>query len=232
MEDAKSEALFPAQVGPLLPAKQEEFLSAYLSCGIGTEAVRAVWPEECEQIGPSAVSERARSLLRSPRIKSRLEELKEARAIDIAAKYAPTRDRVMGVLSAQAFTVFPDVVRYGDGDMTIKDFAELSPEQKVCIQSFTINKKTGAVKVELYDSNKAANDLAKYMGMDKSVPTNTIPSLHIHLGGTDTAPAPPQPMKPAVPVAEAVAALVAAPVTVPGAPSLVAMDGDGDGEDG
>lgn len=77
-----------------------------------------------------------------------------------------TPEAVLFQLRAIATTDATDIIGVKDGQLTVSDTGQLSPEQKAAIAS--IEKSTGGVKVKLYDKLKALELLCKLMGLGEA----------------------------------------------------------------
>jgi phage terminase small subunit len=83
--------------------------------------------------------------------------------------------RILREYAKMAFTDLPGIVDYKKGRMSLKDFDELTPEQRGCIKKYKVRTMTKIVdgdpvdvdhvEIELHDKNHALDMLGKYLGM-------------------------------------------------------------------
>ena len=74
-----------------------------------------------------------------------------------------TKETILGELAAIGFARLPDYISLENGEMTVKDFADLTAEQGAAVAS--LEKGAGGLKLKFYDKLKALELLGKSMGI-------------------------------------------------------------------
>lgn len=149
-----------------LTIKQEKFVLKYLECGNASEAYRFAY--DCSKMSDSTVWANASRLLNDSKVIARLEYLRNnlAEAAGISA---------LQIIREHQKIAFSNFSRLRNGWMELKDFQELSDEEKACIQSVETKKTTRYtkegdpieeewVKIRLYDKQKALDSIVNMLG--------------------------------------------------------------------
>ena len=152
-----------------LTPKQEKFALRYLECGDASEAYKCAY--SCSKMKKATITRKAFDVLHLPKVQAYLNENREA----AQARTGITVDRVLREYGRVAFTNLPGIIHYGKGIMSLKDFENLTIEQKSCIKKFkVISRKMDVdgemlevlrVEVELHDKLRALDSIAKHLGM-------------------------------------------------------------------
>jgi len=82
----------------------------------------------------------------------------------MAQKAEITAERVLDEIRKLAFSNLPDVLTVTGGTVTIKDFAELSPDVKAAIESVR-ETKDGCLAIKMHDKRASLEMLMKYLGL-------------------------------------------------------------------
>ena len=166
---------------PKLTIKQEKFVLKYLECGNASEAYRFAY--NCSKMSDNAIWNAASILMDDPKVTQRIDYLKNnlAEAAGISA---------LQIIREHQKIAFSNFSRHRNGWMELKDFQELSDEEKACIQSVETKKTTRYtkegepieeewVKIRLYDKQKSLDSISEMLGYDQksSVTQNII--IHI-----------------------------------------------------
>lgn len=122
---------------PKLTIKQEKFVLKYLECGNASEAYRFAY--DCSKMSDKTVWEKASKLLSDGKVRARIDYLKAhlAEAAGISA---------LRIIREHQKIAFSNFSRLRNGWMELKDFQELSDEEKACIQSVETKKQQGILK--------------------------------------------------------------------------------------
>lgn len=154
---------------PKLTIKQEKFVLKYLECGNASEAYRFAY--NCSKMSDNTIYNKASKLLNKGEIRARLDYLKNnlAEAVGISA---------LQIIREHQKIAFSNFSRLRNGWMELKDFQELSDEEKACIQSVETKKTTRYtkegepveeewVKIRLYDKQKSLDSISEMLGYDQ-----------------------------------------------------------------
>lgn len=135
-----------------LTAKQEMFCKEYLVDLNATQAaIRAGYSEKTAYaIGHENLSK--------PDIQENLSKLVKTRM----DKFEINADKVLNEISNIAFSDLTDIVGLSNGVISVKDFNELTKEQRACISSAEQDK-DGMIKIKLYDKLSALEKLGKHL---------------------------------------------------------------------
>ena len=149
-----------------LTLKQEKFVNRYLECGNASEAYRHAY--DCQKMRDSVVWSKASQLLSNGKVRERVEYLKShlAEASGITA---------LRILREHEKIAFSDATRVRSGWMTLKEFEQLTPEERACIKSVEtkirkVMTQDGQevmdeqVKVTVYDKQKALDSITAMLG--------------------------------------------------------------------
>ena len=152
-----------------LTIKQEKFVLKYLECGNESDAYRFAY--DCSKMKNSTVWANASRLLNNSKVIARLEYLRNnlAEAAGISA---------LQIIREHQKIAFSNFSRLRNGWMELKDFQELSDEEKACIQSVETKKTTRYtkegdpieeewVKIRLYDKQKSLDSISEMLGYDQ-----------------------------------------------------------------
>lgn len=122
---------------PKLTIKQEKFVLKYLECGNASEAYRFAY--NCSKMSDNAIWNAASILMDDPKVTQRIDYLKNnlAEAAGISA---------LQIIREHQKIAFSNFSRLRNGWMELKDFQELSDEEKACIQSVETKKRQGILK--------------------------------------------------------------------------------------
>lgn len=149
-----------------LTIKQEKFCLKYLECGNASEAYRYAF--NCRNMSDNAIWSEASCLLDNPKVAQRVEYLKThlAEAAGISA---------LQIIREHQKIAFSDATRIRTGWMSLRDFENLTPDEKACIKSVE-TKQTKRVtddgdeiideqiKVTLYDKQKSLDAIWDKLG--------------------------------------------------------------------
>lgn len=149
-----------------LTIKQEKFCNKYLECGNASEAYRYAY--NCSNMSESTVWENASRQLANSKVTARIEYLKAhlAEAAGISA---------LRIIREHQKIAFSDATRIRNGWMSLKDFEELTSDEKACIKSIQTKQVkrvtlTGEeiieefVKIECYDKQKSLDSIMNMLG--------------------------------------------------------------------
>jgi phage terminase small subunit len=128
-----------------LTLKQQRFVEQYLILGSAVEAAR--------RAGYSARSAQriACNLMKLPHVADAVRRGNAARA----AKAEVTAERVLAELGR--------IARWGPEGVTLREEAELGPEDKAAIAEIAAPKGEGSARVKLHDKQRALDSLAKHL---------------------------------------------------------------------
>lgn len=136
--------------------KQELFVKEYLKDLNKTQAyIRAGY--KCKNENVAAAS--AVKLLRNPKIMKKIQEEMQKRE----HRTEVTQDRVLKEIAHLAFTDRTGIVNLESNRVIIKDFSELTPEQRACIAGVKEGK--FGIEVTFYNKEKALEMLGRHLGM-------------------------------------------------------------------
>lgn len=146
--------------------KQEKFCNKYLECGNASEAYRFAY--NCQKMSDTTIQNNAYMLLQNSEIKARIEYLKThlAEAAGISA---------LRIIREHQKIAFSDATRVRSGWMTLKEFNELTDDEKACIKSIETKqtKRVASdgeivideiVKITCYDKQKALDSIVNMLG--------------------------------------------------------------------
>lgn len=159
-----------------LTIKQEAFAQEVFRIGNQAEAYRVVY-HHSRRWKDETVWQKASRLMR--KVGARVAEL-QGRAANEAMI---TRTQWLDEWKALAFTNLPGIINFEKGKMTITEFAELTEDQRKCIQSFKVKTESEMqwdeaegkmmpvpvqyVEVKLYSKIEALVNIGKALGFDK-----------------------------------------------------------------
>lgn len=156
--------------------KQEKFCNKFVECGNASEACRHAY--SCDNWKEHSVWIKASKLLKSTKVALRVKELQN----ELKSKSDITKE---GNLKALANIAYTSIASFHKTWVDLKDFEELTDDQKLCIKSIQTRTKKididGApivieeVKIELFDRLKAIDMINKMLGFD-------APTKHEHTG--------------------------------------------------
>ena len=160
---------------PKLTIKQEKFVLKYLECGNASEAYRFAY--NCSKMSDNTIYNKASKLLNKGEIRARLDYLKTTS--QKPQVYQPSKS-----YESIKRSPFSNFSRLRNGWMELKDFQELSDEEKACIQSVETKKTTRYtkegepieeewVKIRLYDKQKSLDSISEML-------LDTIKNLRLH----------------------------------------------------
>ena len=149
-----------------LTIKQERFCNKYIECGNASEAYRYAY--NCSNMSDSTIWNNAYQLLQNSDVIARVEYLKAhlAEAAGISA---------LRIIREHQKIAFSDATRIRNGWMSLKDFEELTPDEKACIKSIQTKQVKRAtpngeeiieefVKIECYDKQKSLDSIMNMLG--------------------------------------------------------------------
>lgn len=154
-----------------LTIKQDKACIKYLECGDKTAAYRYAY--NCSKMSDATVWNNAYKLFQNNEVITRIEYLKNhlAEAAGLSA---------LKIVNEHKKIAFSDATRIRSGWMDLKDFEELTDEEKACIQTVetktTIRKDPNGnniedvfVRVKLYDKQKALDSLTQILGFNAPI---------------------------------------------------------------
>lgn len=160
-----------------LTIKQEKFCNKYLECGNASEAYRFAY--NCSKMSDNTVWNNAYQLLQNSEVATRIDYLKNhlAEAAGISA---------LQVIREHQKIAFSDATRIRNGWMSLKEFENLTDDEKACIKSIETKqtKRTTPmgeevideqVKITCYDKQKALDSIVNMLGYN-------APEKHEHAG--------------------------------------------------
>ena len=149
-----------------LTIKQEKFCNKYLECGNASEAYRFAY--NCSKMSDNTVWNNAYQLLQNSEVATRIDYLKNhlAEAAGISA---------LQVIREHQKIAFSDATRIRNGWMSLKEFENLTDNEKACIKSIETKqtKRTTPmgeevideqVKITCYDKQKALDSIVNMLG--------------------------------------------------------------------
>ncbi len=136
--------------------KQDLFVKEYLKDLNGTQAyIRAGYKVKDE----NSAAVMANRLLRNVKIQEKIQVAMKERE----KRTEITQDRVLKEIANLAFTDRTGIVNLKNNSLIIKNFDELSPEQKVCISG--VKETKFGIEVTFYNKEKALEMLCRHLGM-------------------------------------------------------------------
>lgn len=136
--------------------KQDLFVKEYLKDLNGTQAyIRAGYKVKDE----NSAAVMANRLLRNVKIQEKIQVAMKERE----KRTEITQDRVLNEIANLAFTDRTGIVNLKNNSLIIKNFDELSPEQKACISG--VKETKFGIEVTFYNKEKALEMLGKHLGM-------------------------------------------------------------------
>ena len=136
--------------------KQDLFVKEYLKDLNGTQAyIRAGYKAKDENT--AAVN--ASKLLRNAKVQEKIQAAMKERE----KRTEITQDRVLKEIANLAFTDRTGIVNLKNNSLIIKNFDELSPEQKACISG--VKETKHGIEVTFYNKEKALEMLGRHLGM-------------------------------------------------------------------
>lgn len=135
---------------------QKIFVNEYLIDFNATRAYKVAYPKVKSDDVTRANASR---LLTKANIKGEIEKRMKERE----KRTEITQDKVLREIANLAFTDRTDIVKVTSGRLVIKDFSELTPEQRACISS--IKETKFGIDVTFYNKEKALELLGKHLGM-------------------------------------------------------------------
>lgn len=149
-----------------LTDKQEKFCREYLETLNASESYRRAY--NCENMNTQTIARKAGELINTPKVSARLDYLREhaAEAANIS---------LQRIIKEHARIAFSDATRVRSGWYTLKEFNDLTEDERACIKSVeTKQRKTMNedgervieewVKVQVYDKQKALDALCNILG--------------------------------------------------------------------
>lgn len=132
------------------------FIDEYLIDLNATRAYKVAYPK-VKNDNTAAVN--GSKLLRNTKVKKEIEKRMKERE----KRTEITQDKVLKEIANLAFIDRTDIVKIISGKLVIKDFSELTPEQRACISSIKVTK--FGIDVTFYNKEKALELLGKHLGM-------------------------------------------------------------------
>ncbi len=136
--------------------KQDLFVEEYLKDLNGTQAyIRAGYKVKNENVAAVYASK----LLRKPKVQEKIQKAMAERE----KRTEITQDRVLKEIANLAFTDRTGIVNLKNNSLIIKNFDELSEEQKACISG--VKETKYGIEVTFYNKEKALEMLGRHLGM-------------------------------------------------------------------
>lgn len=135
---------------------REIFVDEYLIDFNSTRAYKVAYPR-VRSDNTAAVN--GSKLLRNTKVQLEIEKKIKERE----KRTEITQDKVLREIANLAFTDRTDIVKVASGRLVIKDFSELTPEQRACISS--IKETKFGIDITFYNKEKALELLGKHLGM-------------------------------------------------------------------
>jgi phage terminase small subunit len=150
-----------------LTAKQEKFVTQYLEHGNATRAYREVY--DVSKTKPASIEQLACRLLKHVKVRSRIDELKEAARKKAEERYFVSNERLIAELATIAFANPEDYFEWSAEGVTVKPSCELTQRQRAAVSevSQTITPGGGSIKVKLSDKQAAIDKLLRIQGAYK-----------------------------------------------------------------
>lgn len=152
-----------------LTAKQEKFCQKYVECGNAFEAYKFAFNTKTKR--DQTVYTDACELRNIPKISRRIEFLKS----NLAESSGIT---ALQIVREHQKIAFCDATKFRKGWMTLKEFEQLTPDERACIKKIDTKqtKRMTAdgeeiideyVRIECYDKQKALDSLANMLGYNQ-----------------------------------------------------------------
>lgn len=136
--------------------KQDLFVKEYLKDLNATQAyIRAGYKFKNENVAAAS----AAKILRNPKIQEKIQKAMAERE----KRTEITQDRVLKEIANLAFTDRTGIVNLNNNRLIIKNFDELTPEQKACISG--VKETKYGIEVTFYNKEKALEMLGRHLGM-------------------------------------------------------------------
>lgn len=136
--------------------KQDLFVEEYLKDLNGTQAyIRTGYKVKNENVAAVYASK----LLRKPKVQEKIQKAMAERE----KRTEITQDRVLKEIANLAFTDRTGIVNLKNNSLIIKNFDELSEEQKACISG--VKETKYGIEVTFYNKEKALEMLGRHLGM-------------------------------------------------------------------
>lgn len=135
---------------------QKIFVDEYLIDFNATRAYKVAYPKvKSDDVARANASRLLTKANTKAEIEKRIKEREKRTEI--------TQDKVLREIANLAFTDRTDIVKVTSGRLVIKDFSELTPEQRTCISS--IKETKFGIDITFYNKEKALELLGKHLGM-------------------------------------------------------------------
>lgn len=136
--------------------KQDLFVKEYLKDLNATQAyIRTGYKFKNENVAAAS----AAKLLRNPKIQEKIQAAMKERE----KRTEITQDRVLKEIANLAFTDRTGIVNLKNNNLIIKNFDELTPEQKACISG--VKETKHGIEVTFYNKEKALEMLGRHLGI-------------------------------------------------------------------
>jgi phage terminase small subunit len=148
-----------------LSRRERRFVEEYIIDLNGSAAIRRCgWPSD-------NADATAAQILRRGNVAKAVSAL-------VAERSGATQSRVIEELGRIAFADVHDISFVKDGQVIVRDTAELTPDQRAVVAGYETNER-GFVTVKLHDKIRALDSLAKCLGMKRSV--NAAPGAIVNV---------------------------------------------------
>ncbi|CAL7867511.1 terminase small subunit [Fusobacterium necrophorum] len=136
--------------------KQDLFVKEYLKDLNATQAyIRAGYKFKSENVAAAS----AAKILRNPKIQEKIQKAMAERE----KRTEITQDRVLREIANLAFTDRTGIVNLKKNRVIIRDFEELTPEQRACVAG--VKETKYGIEVSFYNKEKALEMLGRHLGM-------------------------------------------------------------------
>ncbi|KYM65504.1 terminase [Fusobacterium necrophorum subsp. funduliforme] len=136
--------------------KQDLFVKEYLKDLNATQAyIRAGYKFKSENVAAAS----AAKILRNPKIQEKI----QAEMAEREKRTEITQDRVLREIANLAFTDRTGIVNLKKNRVIIRDFEELTPEQRACVAG--VKETKHGIEVSFYNKEKALEMLGRHLGM-------------------------------------------------------------------
>ncbi|AYZ73423.1 terminase small subunit [Fusobacterium necrophorum] len=136
--------------------KQDLFVKEYLKDLNATQAyIRAGYKFKSENVAAAS----AAKILRNPKIQEKIQKAMAERE----KRTEITQDRVLREIANLAFTDRTGIVNLKKNRVIIRDFEELTPEQRACVAG--VKETKHGIEVSFYNKEKALEMLGRHLGM-------------------------------------------------------------------